>query len=387
MNDSDQSDSPSERDEMADAGALTLHIAWNGNAIGGVTVNSSRPQACRLLTGKTPQQAAQMIPLLYSVCNQSQLAAAMAAMAAAQDDQHGARQNAALERAAICEAMQEHLWRLLLDWPQLLDLPAAQPQFVNWRRMLKLIATGAGDTQELLAQLSHQLLGLSGREWRAIASYTDLRAWWLAGDGLLAPLVQALDRRESELEPAGTTNCELLPDWTISDALLACSGQLDMEFAARPHNAGRPMEVGALAFRQHSPLLKDIMRVHRTRLLARLIARLADLLDSVEAVAQGRAAGRLESGAAAEGAGMALVRTARGPLLHYVHLENAGGPKKIAQYLVIAPTEWNFHPQGALANSLNGIRAASAELLLETARMWVLSLDPCVEFRIEVRHA
>lgn len=371
---------------MADAGALTLHIAWNGKAIGGVTVDSSRPLACRLLAGRTPQQAAQMIPLLYSVCSQAQLAAAMAAMAAAQADGCGARQNAALERAAVCEAMQEHLWRLLLDWPQLLGLPTAQPQFVNWHGMLKLIATGAGDAQELLAQLSHQLLGLSSSEWRAMASYADLRAWWLAGDGLLAPLVQALDRRESELEPTGTTNCELLPDWTIGDALLACTAQLDMEFAARPHNAGRPMEVGALAFRQHAPLLKDIMRVHRTRLLARLIARLVDLLDSVEAVAQGRDAGRLENAAVADGAGMALVRTARGPLLHYVHLES-GGSTKVAQYLVIAPTEWNFHPQGALASSLNGIRAASAELLLETARMWVLSLDPCVGYRIEVRHA
>jgi hypothetical protein len=372
---------------MPDAGALTLHIAWNGKAIGGVTADSSRPRAYRLLAGKTPQQAAQTIPLLYSVCSQAQLAAAIAAMAAAPAEQHGVRQDAVLERAVACEAMQEHLWRLLLDWPQLLGLPTAQPQFVNWRRMLNLIATGAGDAQELLAQLSHQLLGLNSSEWRAIASYADLRAWWLAGNGLLAPLLQALDRRESELEPAGAAGCELLPDWTISDALLACSGQLDVEFAARPHNGGRPMEVGALAFRQHSPLLKDIMRVHHTRLLARLIARLADLLDSVEAVAQGRDTGRLESAAAADGAGMALVRTARGPLLHYVQLERTRETKKVAQYLVIAPTEWNFHPQGALANSLNGISAASAEQLLATARMWVLSLDPCVEYRIEVRHA
>ena len=68
-------------------------------------------------------------------------------------------------------------------------------------------------------------------------------------------------------------------------------------------------------------------------------------------------------------------------------MDGTGDAEKIAQYFVIAPTEWNFHPQGTLATGLAGVAAGSEEQLMETARMWVLSLDPCVEYRVEVIHA
>jgi len=369
---------------MTDAGELSLRVAWDGSTIGGVAVESTRPQAWRLLAGRTPQQAVQMVPLLYSVCGKAQQTAAVAAVAAARGDDV-MRLDASLARAAGCEAMQEHLWRLLLDWPQLLGLPAARQQFVSWHGELKAIAAGAEDAQVLREQLPQQLLGLSAAEWRSIDSYAELSAWWRAGGGLAGPLVQALDQRESMLEGAPPT-CDLMPDWTVHDALQACDGHIDPEFAAMPHCDGRPMEAGTLAFRQHAPLLQDILHVRRTRLLARLIARLVDLQDSVDALAHGVDSGRIESATVADGVGMALVRTARGALMHYVRIDNAAGTEKVAEYLTIAPTEWNFHPQGALA-SLAGVGAADEEQLMETVRMWVLSLDPCVEYRIEVDHA
>jgi len=368
---------------MVDAGELNLRIAWDGKTVRNVVVESTRPQASRLLAGRTPEQAVKMVSLLYSVCGRAQQAAATAALAAARG-----KQSAALDRTVACEAMQEHLWRLLLDWPQLLGLPAAQQQFVDWHGKLGAIAAGEDGVQALRDELLLQLLGLSAEEWQSLVSYADLSTWWRAGRGLVAPLAEALDRKEDELGPEEMAICELLPDWTVNDALQACAGRLDLEFAARPHNNGRPMEVGALAFRQHAPLLKDIMRVRHARLLARLIARLVDLLDSMDAAAQDFGAGRVESTAvAANGTGMALVRTARGPLLHYVCLDSTGGMEKVAQYFVIAPTEWNFHPQGALATGLIGVGASDEAQLMETVRMWVLSLDPCVEYRIEVGHA
>ena len=370
---------------MAEAGELSLRIAWDGKAIGDVAIKSTRPQAWRLLAGKTPQQALQMVPLLYSICGKAQQTAAVAALAAARGD--GAKRlDATLERATACEAMQEHLWRLLLDWPQLLGLPKAQQQFVAWHGMLKAIAAGKESAEILREQLPQQLLGPSAAEWRSIDSHADLMACWREGGGLAAPLLSALDQRESELA-GGQAACELLPDWTVSDALQACAGHIDAEFAARPHLDGRPMEVGTLAYWQHAPLLQDILRVRRTRLLARVVARLGDLQDSVEALTDGADGRRIESATVADGTGLALVRTARGMLMHYVRIESAAEREKVAQYLTVAPTEWNFHPQGALATGLTGIAAADEERLMETARMWVLSLDPCVECRIEVRHA
>ena len=365
---------------MSDAGELNLRINWDGRAVLSVEVESTRPQASRLLAGRTPQQAVQMVSLLYSVCGKAQQAAATAAFAAARG-----RQGTVPDRIVACEAVQEHLWRLMLDWPQLLDLPPAQQPFVDWHGRLRAIAAGAGGVLGLRDEISQQLLGLSMEAWRSIASYADLSNWWRAGYGLAAPLAATLDRHEGEREAIETATCELLPDWTVDEALQACAGHFDLEFSARPHNGGKPMEVGALAYRQHAPLLQDVMRVRPGRLLARLIARLVDLQDSVEVLARGGDADSIASAAVADGAGIALVRTARGPLLHYVSLDST--TETVAQYFVVAPTEWNFHPQGALATGLTGVGATDEEQLMETARMRVLSLDPCVEYRIEVVHA
>lgn len=370
---------------MAVAGELSLRIPWDGKVIGGVAIESTRPQAWRLLAGKTPQQAVQMIPLLYSICGKAQQTAAVAALAAARGDD-AMRLDASLARATACEVMREHLWRLLLDWPQLLGLSMAREQFVSWHGTLKAIAAGKENAEALCEQLPQQLLGLSAAEWRSIESYGDLMACCRKGGGLAGPLLLALDRRESELAGAHAT-CDLLPDWTVNDALQACAGHVDAEFAARPHCDGRPMEAGTLALRQRDPLLQDILRVRPARLLARVVARLADLQDSVEALAHGAEGGRIECAAVADGTGLALVRTARGMLMHYVCIEDDAGTEKVAQYLTIAPTEWNFHPQGALTTGLTGVAAADEEQLMETTRMWVLSLDPCVECRIEVSHA
>ena len=73
----------------------------------------------------------------------------------------------------------------------------------------------------------------------------------------------------------------------------------------------------------------------------------------------------------APGQGIAWCEMARGLLLHWVQLDAAG---KVADYRVIAPTEWNFHPEGALARA---VRALPPD---DTASAWVLAAayDACV---------
>jgi hypothetical protein len=50
---------------------------------------------------------------------------------------------------------------------------------------------------------------------------------------------------------------------------------------------------------------------------------------------------------------------------------------RVAQFRVLAPTEWNFHPHGTLARALAGGRLDAAQ-----ARLAALALDPCIEFRV-----
>jgi uptake hydrogenase large subunit len=56
-------------------------------------------------------------------------------------------------------------------------------------------------------------------------------------------------------------------------------------------------------------------------------------------------------------------------------------------YRIVAPTEWNFHPQGALAQGLVDAPAAAAPGARQLALRLVQSLDPCVSCSVEVTDA
>ena len=367
---------------MVDVGKLNVRIEWDGAVVRNATVSSTRPLAYWLLAGRPAERVVQLVPMLFSVCGKAQQAAASAAVCAAQG--RDLPQAAAFERCVVCEAMQEHLWRLLLDWPDALGLPQQRQQFVRWHAALGEIAAGQGSAKNLLGELHRVLLGVDDAEWRHVDTHARLGAWWNAGHGLLASLLAALDHRESRLDYAGeAAACDWLPEWCAAEAMQVFAGRLGHEFAARPEHDGRPMETGMLAHGRHIPLLQDVLRRRPARLLARLIARLLDLLDSAEALAREKAGGRVQGVAGGDGVGLSLVRTARGMLLHRVRIE-AG---QVADYLIVAPTEWNFHPQGALASGLIGLREGDEQRLVETAGCQVLSLDPCVEYGIEVVHA
>lgn len=367
---------------MSYSGKLSLRIEWDGNVVHGVSLKSTRPKAYLILEGKSPDNAVQLAPLLFSVCGKAQHAAAIAAVSAAQEIE--LPKPLALERNVACEAMQENLWRLLLDWPGLLGLAQQQQQFVHWHGALKLIAAGHGNAEIFLAELLQVLLGVTYAEWKQLDSYAKLSEWRNAGQGLFAPVFAALEQEEGRLdfvrEPAPGT---LQPNWRAAEVWQIFAGILGHEFAAMPLYGGKPMETGALAHSQHTPLLQDMLRKRPSRLSARVIARLLDVLDSAEALAQENITGRIQRVSVSGAAGLSWVRTARGMLLHLVRIE-AG---QVAQYLTVAPTEWNFHPQGALARDLGGLKESNMERLMKTVKHYVLSLDPCVEYEIEIAHA
>jgi Ni,Fe-hydrogenase I large subunit len=92
---------------------------------------------------------------------------------------------------------------------------------------------------------------------------------------------------------------------------------------------------------------------------------------------------RVQSIALGNGEGLAAVETARGLLLHRARLQE----QCVVDYQIVAPTEWNFHPDGALVRGLEGLEAGEEQHLVGAARLAVHALDPCVAFRVEMAHA
>lgn len=81
--------------------------------------------------------------------------------------------------------------------------------------------------------------------------------------------------------------------------------------------------------------------------------------------------------------GVGVVEASRGLLMHGAEIEG----DVIKDYRILAPTEWNFHPLGALANSLSNIRGTDACYVKMIAGFLISSIDPCTATKLEVRHA
>jgi hypothetical protein len=360
---------------LVDIGKLMLGVVWNGESVTATDIISTRPLAAQVLKGKTPMQVVQIVPLLFSVCGRAQGAAAVAALQAAQ--QTGKPASATLGRMIACEAMQEHLWRLLLNWPELLGLEQQEQRFAAWYALLRKIGTGEAGMAEFLQQFERDALGMPAAEWLAMRSFAELRAWWQSTDSPLADTLAKL--AELERHRQDVNESRLLPAWSAAEAQQACAGGWDAEFAARPQWQGAAAETGAWSYFADSPLLRDVRQQSGSKALARVLARLADVV----AMAGGDFRARLDASSPAAGEGVAVARTARGLLLHRASLDG----DKVADYMIVAPTEWNFHPDGAFAQGMRGLQEHDGGMLEHRAQIEALSLDPCVAYEVEIRNS
>lgn len=358
-----------------DVGKLTLTVIWDGISVSATEIQSTRPMAAQILKGKTPAQVLQIVPLLFSVCGKAQGAAAGAALQAAR--QAGAAASATTERMIVCEAIQEHLWRLMLDWTKLLGLPRQEQRFAGWYALLRKIAAGEAEMSVFLHEYEQDCLGMPAPEWCAMDGYHALQIWALRAHSPSAQLLLKLDELEHGRHKA--SGIRLLPVWTAAQAIQACGTRWGTAFSARPDWLGEAAETGAWTYYADNTMLLDVWRQSGSKALTRLLARIMDIIE----MASGRAAPRLDVASPAAGEGIAVVRTARGLLMHHVHLAS----EMVADYAIVAPTEWNFHPGGAFAQDMCDLEEKDERGLQQLAHVEALSLDPCVAYEVEIRHA
>jgi len=163
-----------------------------------------------------------------------------------------------------------------------------------------------------------------------------------------------------------------LPPLDAQDSL-APWRHLDAGFCRRPHWRGAAAETGAIARQQGRAELPA------AAFAARWLARLTELRDWAGGSSRVGAGGTASAVHMDAGRGRALVDTARGLLMHEIVLDG----ERIADYFIVAPTEWNFHPQGPLAGWLTGRDAADRDAVQGFVARAVAALDPCVRWEME----
>lgn len=260
-------------------------------------------------------------------------------------------------------------------------------------------------------------------DWLAAVDSADaLMAW--AEDATTTPALLARMLIAEGLAACGANPVPRLSGMPIEWLEQQLAGPDAAAFVAAPHWQDGCRETSPLSRAAAHPLVSALLAEFGNGLLARLAALLVELgwaASSLRAAAADPAdpadaaspfndgqSGRLPppkvervmasaatagassvlgfdpsgTGSGGAGVGIGLSEAARGLLVHRVVLDDA----RVQHYQVVAPTEWNFHPEGVVAQGLaaiarSGVSGAELERL---ARLYITAVDPCVEYQLSV---
>jgi hypothetical protein len=355
---------------------IEVGIVRRGDCVVRLDITARRPIGIgRLAQGKSGDTIVALVPRLFALCASAQGVAAAQALAATRGTSLAPAIIAAQASAVLAERMIE-----LLRGTVLLLGGGGSTALTHQLRDLMIAARPINPAAPLeddaIARLGQGLeaLGL------APDSFADVAACrrWLGSESLLAELHRPLVA-EAEFGAAAVDPLTAADDVMLGERLIA----LGPSFAVRPDLAGRVPETSAFARNAHHP----VVAAFGSGLFGRLLARLSEIAatpEQLRAVRQGDAdaAAVVQSLRLGDGIGLAAVECARGRLYHLIALDAEGA---IRQFEVLAPTEWNFHPQGPLARALIGTKLQASEADRCRVERLVAAFDPCVGFDVRFR--
>ncbi len=397
---------------------ITLTVLSSGKKE--VTILNNRPvHAAKLLVGKTIDEALTIIPLLYHVCGKAQGSAAIDALQAATNTRSD--ETTYLSRTVLSdvELIREHLLRIFLDWPSLLeedecthDTSQQMSEFMQFSSRFEaalfrsekpfsletvaipernLLFKSLGDLENFLET---HIYGCLPDLWLK-AKARDVIFHWMRQEKCF-PARSCAVILEKGWAQEGQTVIPFLPKLTAHQcaSLLFPNNHLQSdEFIASPIWEGLPHETSALSRCHQHPLLKLLLAHCGTGLLTRHVSRLVELalifarikhmigqLVSPSLPTQIR---RDTSISTTTDIGVGMVEASRGILIHGAFLEG----KLIKDYKILAPTEWNFHPEGVLASALLNIKGTDEAHIKRIANLLIPAIDPCTKTSLEVTYA
>ena len=380
-------------------GRLTIDLNISYGSVASVAIASSRPVgASRLFHGKSVEDALKMVPMLFSICGTAQACAGVKACEKAlgiKPKQLTARLRQGLVNM---ESLREHLWRILLEWPEFMD---EQPQKESMSQVLALqknfnaVMTSGhnpflqpGETYDIDLQIPDKLVRqteeliqqmvfvMSPAEWLEMNSFDQLAAWAASKTTVAARMLdRVIHNSWSDL---GDTAIDALPD--LEPEKLYRMLQEDT-FVQQPNWSGQCRETTALT-RVDTPLLQQLHSLFGTGLLVRQVARLTEIAQLSISLIPTTIDLYLSETGAVENSGIGQVTTARGQLLHRVDLVDG----TVSRYQILAPTEWNFHPQGVVAKALETLKDGKVQIE-QQARLLINAVDPCVGYELRVNES
>lgn len=354
--------------------------------------SSRRDWASKLAVGRPAAALPGLMASVFNLCSHAHRLCAQLALGAAQPSVQGALPPQHIAQRLRTETAQEHIHRIGLDWPRLLGTDAwgalhpageATEAHTALQRCPLLAAHGPADPWgPMRSWLHNDLLHMPAAAWLAQwqAGGGDwLQAWASAHNGWLAKLLCGVREFDDALPLNPATALRVHAQAADMQALAAalCS---QPGFALSPQWQGACAHTGSWA-RLNSPVASQPLTPWV--LLGCRLAELVRLCLPTDGPAQGEGTltfGALQTG---EQQGLAWVEMARGLLVHRVALDTTGATATVRACNMLAPTEWNFHPHGVVAQHISRLGADEPAAVVDRrVRLLMAAFDPCVPFDV-----
>lgn len=318
-------------------GKLTIRFVRRDGRVEAGLLPPEQPPMGELLAGKSAEEAARLVPLIFSICAAAQAAAARSALGlpAAEGE----------EMRVGAETLREHVLKLCVVWPTVLGQAASRDAAAQVGRAL--------ERPEAASALASAIFAPGDG---APADWPALERWMDAGETAPARAFAAVARG---WDPAcGRADV----------ALFDPSAPVDWAGATQ---AGLPVENSPAARVADRPLMTDIAGRLGHGMLWRMAARLIEVAALL--------GGERMAAVAAPG----IANAARGAML--VEAETRAG--HVTAFRRLSPTDFALAKGGVLETVLETLAEVPDGALRPIAQMVIETVDPCVETEIEVRDA
>ena len=359
------------------------------------------PPLALLVLGRSPAEALARVHALFALCRHGQCLALSKAVAQALDVPATPEWARLLRALRDLEMLREHSLNLLRlpGWPA--PEPSLPPRLLKALAGLAAALSGGGSTVFVPDGTSITLDRASlTRHSQELGAALEglLGSDWLDGphdfDGTLrngrSPYARFLAALGPDADVGRDVTSGHLPARLPEPELSAIfRDPTAASFAASPVWHAQPRETGCYSRFHRRTHLAAARELYGHGVASRIFARLAEM----RVLAQGlrrrldflmnRSVVEKPAPRRSDGFGLGQVQTARGLLIHAVSLRDG----TIADCRYVAPTEWNFHPQGLVPAALTGLPADDEQSLFRRVGLFLQAIDPCVEFQLHLSHS
>lgn len=390
---------------MSIAGELNITLNTSDTHNTRCQISSSRPlQASHVFTGKTIDETLTMIPLLFNICSKAQAITAVRAIESAKQTPATEQIESTREALIALESLREQALRVAMDWPTFMGVASESPllshiamgisnimkslepnqslKYLNFHSKAQSIETLGSKAQAITkiqsldwetfsATLSSGIFGSSTTTWLA----SDLDEWANQEQTQAASFIHWLNQKT--WKNAGESTITQLP--AIDDsALLSVLLAEQHQFTSQPAWENQCHELSWFTHKQHNK--QNHITLKGNGIFSRMVARLVEIANLMTVLDEFFIHNKTLSAPKSSAKGLAHSHAARGRLSHYMNIED----NMVKKLLILAPTEWNFHPQGVTQDSLCNLQADNEHDLRQQAELLIHAIDPCVGYKLNM---